>query len=139
VNLLDEEGNTPLHLACHNMHAQIVLFLVSDKGQANIKIPNKDDKLPSQLMMSRAKQANKMKDCEACILTLTNMENSASLNVVSKIEDASHSSKFGLDQFEVLEKLGKGSFGSVYLVRRKDDPKKTNYAMKVLEKDKVLA
>lgn len=59
--------------------------------------------------------------------------------MVSKIEDASHNSKFGLDQFEVLEKLGKGSFGSVYLVRRKDDPKKTNYAMKVLEKDKVLA
>lgn len=35
--------------------------------------------------------------------------------------------------------MGKGSFGSVFLVRKKDDPEKTNYAMKVLEKDKVLA
>ena len=49
------------------------------------------------------------------------------------------SSTFGLDQFEIIEKLGKGSFGSVYLVIRKNDPKKTKYAMKVLEKDKVLA
>jgi len=49
------------------------------------------------------------------------------------------SSKFGLEQFEIIEKLGKGSFGAVYLVTRKDDPNKTKYAMKVLEKDKVLA
>jgi serine/threonine protein kinase len=48
-------------------------------------------------------------------------------------------SKFGLDQFEIIEKLGKGSFGAVYLVIRKDDKNKTKYAMKVLEKDKVLA
>jgi serine/threonine protein kinase len=48
-------------------------------------------------------------------------------------------SKFGLDKFEIIDKLGKGSFGSVYCVKRKDDPSKTNYAMKVLEKDKVLA
>lgn len=79
-----------------------------------------------------------MKDCEACIQALTNLENSA-VSIPSTIEDGSHNSKFGLDKFEILEKLGKGSFGSVYLVRRKDDPKKTNYAMKVLEKDKVLA
>jgi serine/threonine protein kinase len=64
------------------------------------------------------------------------MENSVS-NLPQPIED--QSGKFGLDQFEIIEKLGKGSFGSVYLVRRKDDPNKTNYAMKVLEKDKVLA
>jgi serine/threonine protein kinase len=38
-----------------------------------------------------------------------------------------------------VEKLGKGSFGSVYLVKKKDDPSGTPYAMKILEKDKVLA
>jgi len=56
----------------------------------------------------------------------------------SKIDNEMKST-FGLDQFEILEKLGKGSFGAVYLVIRKEDPKKTKYAMKVLEKDKVLA
>jgi len=44
-----------------------------------------------------------------------------------------------LESFEVIEKLGKGSFGSVFLVKKKDDPNQTPYAMKVLEKDKVLA
>lgn len=76
VNLLDEEGNTPLHIACHNMHSQVVMFLVSDKARADVKIANQDGKLPSQLLMNRAKQAGKMKDCEACIQTLTNLENS---------------------------------------------------------------
>jgi serine/threonine protein kinase len=36
----------------------------------------------------------------------------------------------------VIERLGKGSFGSVYLVEKKST--KNTYAMKVLEKQKVL-
>jgi hypothetical protein len=47
-------------------------------------------------MMNRAKLAGKMKDCEACIQALTNLENSA-VSLPSKIEDGSHNSKFGLD------------------------------------------
>jgi serine/threonine protein kinase len=38
----------------------------------------------------------------------------------------------------LIEKLGKGSFGSVFLVKKKDDPTQTYYAMKILEKDKVF-
>ena len=44
-----------------------------------------------------------------------------------------------LDDFEIIEKLGKGSFGAVFLVRKKVDETGRLYAMKVLEKDKVLA
>ena len=39
----------------------------------------------------------------------------------------------------MIEALGKGSFGSVYLVRKNDEPPNKYYAMKILEKDKVLA
>ena len=46
--------------------------------------------------------------------------------------------KLTLEDFELIEKLGKGSFGAVFLVRKKGDPSKTYYAMKVLEKDKVF-
>lgn len=53
--------------------------------------------------------------------------------------DVENDKKLTLESFEIIEKLGKGSFGSVFLVRKKDDPEKKNYAMKVLEKDKVLA
>jgi serine/threonine protein kinase len=42
----------------------------------------------------------------------------------------------GLTSFNVIERLGKGSFGSVYLVEKKSS--KSMYAMKVLEKSKVL-
>lgn len=56
-----------------------------------------------------------------------------------KIYDADNEKKLALESFEVIEKLGKGSFGSVFLVKKKDDPTKKSYAMKVLEKDKVLA
>jgi len=48
-------------------------------------------------------------------------------------------SALSLDDFEIIEKLGKGSFGAVFLVKKRDDPDQTLYAMKILEKDKVLA
>ena len=41
-----------------------------------------------------------------------------------------------MKSFNVIERLGKGSFGSVYLVEKKSTSK--IYAMKVLEKEKVL-
>lgn len=41
-----------------------------------------------------------------------------------------------LRSFNVIERLGKGSFGSVYLVEKKSS--KALYAMKVLEKSRVL-
>lgn len=42
-----------------------------------------------------------------------------------------------VDDFELLKVIGKGSFGKVMLVRKKDDQK--IYAMKVLRKDAIIA
>jgi len=47
--------------------------------------------------------------------------------------------RVSLDSFEVIEPLGKGSFGSVYLVSKKGEEPRQFYAMKILEKDKVLS
>ena len=47
--------------------------------------------------------------------------------------------KVSLDNFEIIEPLGKGSFGSVFLVIKKGENPKKYYAMKILEKDKVLS
>ena len=49
------------------------------------------------------------------------------------------SGKVSLDSFEVIEPLGKGSFGTVYLVSKKGESPQKFYAMKILEKDKVLS
>lgn len=38
--------------------------------------------------------------------------------------DVENDKKLTLESFEIIEKLGKGSFGSVFLVRKKDDPEK---------------
>lgn len=57
------------------MNSKMVLYMISDKVRADVKIPNQDGKLPSQVMMNKAKQAGKLKECEACIQALTNMEN----------------------------------------------------------------
>ena len=46
--------------------------------------------------------------------------------------------KVNLDSFEVIEPLGKGSFGSGFLVTKKGESPSKYYAMKILEKDKVL-
>ena len=54
-------------------------------------------------------------------------------------QKATQDQAVNLESFEVIEALGKGSFGSVYLVRKADDTSGKHYAMKVLEKDKVLA
>lgn len=44
--------------------------------------------------------------------------------------------KIGPQSFEYYKLLGKGSFGEVYLVKKKNNPK--FYAMKVLQKDRII-
>lgn len=41
-----------------------------------------------------------------------------------------------LKDFNIIERLGKGSFGSVYLTEKKSNG--SVYAMKVLEKEKIV-
>ena len=43
-----------------------------------------------------------------------------------------------LDDFESLRVLGKGSYGKVYLVRRKNSPSMEVFAMKMLRKEHVM-
>ena len=57
----------------------------------------------------------------------------ASLNTTDK----NYSSKeICIDDFQIIKVIGRGSFGKVYLVKKKDDG--NTYAMKSLKKDMVL-
>lgn len=54
-----------------------------------------------------------------------------------------HEEKINIDFFKVIDKLGNGAFGFVYLVtpKKQFNLKKTPeklYAMKILEKEKVI-
>jgi len=50
--------------------------------------------------------------------TLNTME----IGQAKRSNTAGAGAALSLEDFEVIEKLGKGSFGSVYLVKKKDDP-----------------
>jgi serine/threonine protein kinase len=49
-----------------------------------------------------------------------------------------HRTKVGLEDFELVTVIGRGSFGKVMKVRLKDDPNRTPLAMKVMRKDVVI-
>jgi serine/threonine protein kinase len=49
-----------------------------------------------------------------------------------------HEEKATPQQFQVLGMIGKGSFGEVYLVQKKDMPKSL-FAMKVLHKSRIMS
>lgn len=46
------------------------------------------------------------------------------------------SKKISKDDFYILKVIGRGSFGKVYLVRKKDSG--VSYAMKILKKDQLI-
>ena len=66
---------------------------------------------------------------------------SSSSAVVSSSDDFSGllgDSKLTMDDFSILKVLGKGAFGKVMLVKKKDDTKNTLYALKTLRKAEIV-
>lgn len=55
---------------------------------------------------------------------------------IGEFFDTKEEKVINLSSFNIMDRLGKGSFGSVYLVEKKTS--RMVYAMKVLEKSKVL-
>lgn len=63
----------------------------------------------------------------------------ASISNTNTVGDYSHfNQKLSISDFDLLKVLGKGSFGKVMLVRKKDDTNGTLYAMKTLRKAALL-
>lgn len=59
--------------------------------------------------------------------------------VEASVGDYSHfNNKLTINDFDLLKVLGKGSFGKVMLVKKKDDPNGTLYAMKTLRKAQLI-
>ena len=53
---------------------------------------------------------------------------------VNKRDYSDYNHRLTIDDFDLLKVLGKGSFGKVMLVKKKDDPLETLYALKTLRK-----
>ena len=68
-------------------------------------------------------------------LEMNILTNVPTRNTVKEIKN----SKISLNDFEILKLIGAGSFGKVFLVREnKEKMNKNLYAMKILEKDKII-
>lgn len=72
----------------------------------------------------------------------TNARSSGTPSLVGSIAsyteaDKAHISKeIGVDDFRIMKVIGRGSFGKVYMVEKRDNKK--IYAMKTLQKDMIL-
>mmetsp|Transcript_44380 Transcript_44380/g.60181 ORF Transcript_44380/g.60181 Transcript_44380/m.60181 type:complete len:148 (-) Transcript_44380:895-1338(-) len=147
MDIQDNDGNTPLHIACVEMNEQVIRFLL-EKCFCDPKKQNNAGKTPYDTVKADAAKLNKQQKFQPLIDLMAQGQlkgtrkvlTSAALKTkqVIRIEDVKNK-KLSLDSFELIERLGKGSFGQVLLVKKKDDIEGKYYAMKVLEKEKVMS
>ena len=134
VNAVDAEGNSALHYAAAADDREMVRCLVN--AGAKVRARNGEGRIPQNLAGPQ---------------TLPLLSSSSSRPSTSHIPIASSSqaqidylmgkstskpSKPGPTDYELLTLLGKGSFGEVFLVKRRSDSEL--FAMKVLRKDVIM-
>lgn len=68
VNHANESGDTALHVASNLMNSEIILVLL--QFGADAKLQNANNKTAQQLLLTKAKNANKLKDCEEALKAL---------------------------------------------------------------------
>lgn len=135
LNSLDIDGNTPLHLIVAGKSVKLLRWFLgrgpdlrvrNHEGLNALDISEEDPKT----LLSEYIQRNN--------IDLSSLDLRASFDHRVRIGELRGQEARGIcaDNFDVLEELGKGSFGEVYLVRKKDTS--MLYAMKVLKKEKIM-
>ncbi|OMJ79752.1 hypothetical protein SteCoe_20185 [Stentor coeruleus] len=133
LNPIDINGNTPLHLSCLGRFSSLVSWLLS-RGP-NINIQNKQGKTAEELANDEIKAIFRRYIRKTTIVNGPSLSESQKLSALrAKVPKPI---KVSPKQFSVLQPLGKGSFGEVYLVRNKYTG--ILYAMKVLDKEKIIS
>lgn len=96
---------------------------------------------PSQVKSSPVSKTTKDKSAQIQTKNTTSSPTPANTSTKEQSVDskgqgqyAHFSNKLTINDFDLLKVLGKGSFGKVMLVKKKDDPSGTLYAMKTLRK-----
>ena len=133
-NAADKEGNTPLHYAAVADEKQLVECLM--KAGANERTRNNEGRIPQDIagpltvpLFHTSRQS--------CRIPIT----ASNQPQIDFLMGKSHSysaptNKPGLNDYELVSLLGKGSFGEVFLVKRRSDD--APFAMKVLKKEVVF-
>jgi len=147
--LQDQQGNTPLHLAAVTDSEEVLSCFLrrnvplnsrNGEGKTVLEVAGPST-LPllkharSRAASSHNSQANPF---SRILIHDSSQEDVDSLmGRLSSRTRASVGRKWGPEDFDLLQQLGKGSFGEVYLVRNRSIDQL--YAMKVLRKDKIMA
>lgn len=141
LNVLDIDRNSPLHFAAEYGHSGIVAWLLMNKPELAIR--NRLGKYPADCAASKEVAMlfrEHMLSSTTCTLSPPNSatrtcRSPRRVQIHSMGEEAKDRGVGPLD-FEIITELGRGSFGEVYMVIKKDTS--VVYAMKVLRKDKIM-
>jgi hypothetical protein len=129
INAIDIDNNTPMHYAAEHGYIDIVNKLL--EKDPNLEIQNRLGRTPSELAVNRdvaslLKQYKNYKYRQPTKSPTPEAHNRVEIsNSINPLD------------FEGLCELGRGSFGEVFLVRKRDTGQL--YAMKVLRKDKIMS
>lgn len=138
IDVVDIEGNTPLHLTVVEKHVDVLRWLLVRAPDLSIK--NLEGKTAADLADSEVLNVMlaglKLREAAELPCTPKNMKDAHFSRSLST-SDFSPMRKLSPQDFQVLQQLGKGSFGEVFLVQKVDTQKL--FAMKVLPKDKIMS
>ena len=149
INVQDFEGNTPLHLSAEQGYLNLVTWLLTKNP--DVLTANKNGKIPLQStnnveILALLREYYKRNSLEIPNIGRVSIGKSNEkyrgeprrilIDDVSQYREP-REGRVGPIDFEILQMLGKGSFGEVFLVQKRDS--KQLFAMKVLRKDKVMA
>lgn len=156
LNATDHEGNTALHMAVSAGFIDIITVLLLksadlsvlnnssqraiDLAQGNTLSPFTQNARSKQFLPSSALQQvqilSSRKDQVSHMLGQVEFGLGPRSESTPELEQSEAGVRPSVLDFEALQELGKGSFGEVFLVQKRDSG--CRYAMKVLRKDKII-
>lgn len=135
VNAVDQEGNTPLHYAAAADEKRLTDCLL--KAGANQRTRNNEGRIPQEGAGPLTAPLFKAfsRPCTSRV-TITSAGQAQVDFLMGKSHTYASANKPGPNDYDIVSLLGKGSFGEVFLVKRRSDSQL--FAMKVLKKDLVF-
>jgi protein-serine/threonine kinase len=146
LNLTDSEGNTPVHYAALTGSKDLLEWLLGKNP--DISIRNNSGKTPLDIneRVSIREIFDKEPPENSSSPVFSVAKNVDFIGMIQKINELIRKSpnnsedfdqpKLSPSNFRPIQLLGKGSFGEVFLVEKKDD--KQLFAMKILMKNKIM-
>lgn len=128
LNDLDKEMNSPLHYAAYSGDLKLIKYLFT--RFSNLAIKNSEEMSPVEILRSKNIDLGDSEAMEYIEI------NSSMFSVDSQVIEFEAQARISHLDFEAIQLLGRGSFGEVFLVKKRDTGKK--YAMKVLQKQKIV-